>query len=145
MSTLKATNIAHGSSGSNNIVLDSGGDVTVTNDLLMNSDYGSATKVYGCRAFGILEQTDAHSWYINRGFNASITDLGDGHSGISFSFTMPDINYCVIGTQTFYTSTSTGARAVVVAANQTTTGFEIDTEDVDSFSVDTNVAIAVFR
>ena len=111
-----------------------------------NSGYGSASTAYGCRAFGILQQSGTHSWYINRGFSASITDLGVGHSQVGFSFTMPDVNYCVQMTHTQYTSNMTVAKCVIIASNQATTGFILETEDVDAGSIDLNgIAISVFR
>lgn len=65
MSTLSATNLKNASSGSNNIVLGTGGDTTITNNLTVsgtgnqsiagtlqfNSGYGSAATAYGCRAW----------------------------------------------------------------------------------------------
>lgn len=65
MSTLSATNLKNASSGSNNIVLGTGGDTTITNNLTVsgtgnqsiagtlqfNSGYGSVATAYGCRAW----------------------------------------------------------------------------------------------
>jgi len=47
MSTLNATNIKHGSSGTNNIVLDSAGNVTIGNDLSFNGNVANDLNVTG--------------------------------------------------------------------------------------------------
>jgi hypothetical protein len=65
MSTLSTTNLKNPSSGSNNVVLGTGGDTTITNNLTVsgtgnnsiagtfqfNSGYGSVATAYGCRAW----------------------------------------------------------------------------------------------
>ena len=61
-----------------------------------NSGFGSATTVYGCRAWVKLNQTGTQS-ISGSGGVSSITDLGLGHTQVNFATTMPDVHYAMVG------------------------------------------------
>lgn len=108
MSTLSATNLKNASSGSNNIVLGTGGDTTITNNLTVsgtgnqsiagtlqfNSGYGSAATAYGCRAWVNFNGTSTVAIRAS-GNVSSITDNGTGDYTVNFTTAMPDRNYSV--------------------------------------------------
>ena len=95
MSTVKSTNIAHLSSSTNNIVLNSSGHVSITNDLSFNSGYGSAVKAYGCRAWVNFNGTGTVAIRANANVSG-ITDNGTGDYTLAFSPVFSDADY--IGT-----------------------------------------------
>ena len=110
MSTLQTTNLKNPSSGTNNIVLGTGGDTTVTNNLTVsgtgnhsiagtlqfNSGYGSAATAYGCRAWVNFDGTTATpSTRRGSGNVSSVTKNGTGDYTVNFTTAMPDANYCV--------------------------------------------------
>ena len=111
MSTLSATNPKNASSGSNNIVLGTGGDTTITNNLTVsgtgnqsiagtlqfNSGYGSVATAYGCRAWVNFNGSGVVAIRAS-GNVSSITDNGTGDYTVNFTTAMPDANYCVFGT-----------------------------------------------
>jgi len=110
MSTLSATNLKHASSGSNNIVLDSSANATVTGNLTVsgtgnqsiagtlqfNSGYGSVATAYGCRAWINFEGTAATigTGRANGNMDA-VTDNGTGDYTVNFTNDMPDDDYAV--------------------------------------------------
>ena len=121
MSTIKTTNITHGSnSGTANVVLDSSGNATcannltisndatcsnnlsVTNDLSVDNDlkidagFGSTTTVYGCRAWIQFSQTGTQSIAASGGVS-SITDDGTGCTTVTFTTAMPDNDWAGVG------------------------------------------------
>ena len=97
MSTLRTTNLQHASSSSNNIVLDSSGHASITNDLKFNSGYGSAATAYGVRAWVNFNGTGTVA-IRDSGNVTSISDHGVGDYSLNFTNSMPDTNYCVLGT-----------------------------------------------
>ena len=113
MSTLAASNLKNASSGSNNIVLATGGDTTITNNLTVsgtgnqsiagtlqfNSGYGSVATAYGCRAWVNFNGTGTVA-IRGSGNVSSITDNGVGDYTINFTTAMPDANYSVTGIAT---------------------------------------------
>lgn len=108
MSTLSATNLKNASSSSNNIVLGTGGDTTITNNLTVsgtgnhsiagtlqfNSGYGSVATAYGCRAWVNFNGTGVVAIRAS-GNVSSITDNGTGDYTVNFTTAMPDANYAV--------------------------------------------------
>jgi hypothetical protein len=68
-----------------------------SNNLLMNSGYGSDAVAYGCRAWVNFNGTGTVAIRAS-GNVSSITDGGTGMYTINFTTAMPDANYCVIGT-----------------------------------------------
>ena len=132
MSTLRTTNLQHASSSSNNIVLDSSGHVTITNDLKINSGYGSATTVYGVRAWARINGTGTISEYGKAGFS-SITDQSTGVYRFNFTNTMPDTNYAVAGstdTNTVFQVSSTFNTGYIDTSIQNQSGSTADSDDV---------------
>ena len=108
MSTLAAVNLKNPSSGSNNIVLATGGDTTITNNFAVsgtgnnsiagtfkfNSGYGSVATAYGCRAWANLGSNGSIR---GSGNVSSVTKNATGDYTINFSTAMPDVNYSVAG------------------------------------------------
>jgi hypothetical protein len=100
MSTLKTTNIAHPSSGSNNIVLDSSGNATLATAKIttLADSAGSNTSTPAAIAAGI-----AKAWVnfngvgvvaIRASYNvSSITDNGTGDYTVNFTSALADANY----------------------------------------------------
>lgn len=95
MSTLSATNLKNASSASNNIVLGTGGDTTITNNLTVsgtgnqsiagtlqfNSGYGSVATAYGCRAwvnFNGTANTNLSGTYSQSGTTVTVTATAHG-------------------------------------------------------------------
>ena len=66
--------------------------VTVADNLLFNSGYGSAAIAYGCRAWVNFNGTGTPAIRAS-GNVSSLTDFGTGNFGINFSTNMPDANY----------------------------------------------------
>lgn len=105
MSTLQTTNLKNPSSASNNIVLGTGGDTTVTNNLTVsgtgnhsiagtlqfNSGYGSAATAYGCRAWVNFNGTTASPSTIRGSGNvSSVTKSGTGVYTVNYTTALPD-------------------------------------------------------
>ena len=109
MSTLAASNLKNASSGSNNIVLATGGDTTITNNLTVsgtgnqsiagtlqfNSGYGSVATAYGCRAWVNFNGTGTVAIRAS-GNVSSITDNGTGDYTVNFTTALADANYSAI-------------------------------------------------
>jgi len=66
--------------------------VTVADDLLFNSGYGSAAVAYGCRAWCSLNGTGTIA-IRGSGNISSVTDIGTGNYQYNFANAMPDVNY----------------------------------------------------
>jgi hypothetical protein len=71
--------------------------VTVADNLLFNSGYGSAVIGYGCRAWINFNGTGTPATR-GSGNVLSITDNGTGDYTINFTTAMPDANYSVSST-----------------------------------------------
>ena len=67
-----------------------------SNNLLMNSGYGSDAVAYGCRAWVNFNGTGTVAIRAS-GNVSSITDLNTGIYRVNFSTAMPDANYVVTG------------------------------------------------
>jgi hypothetical protein len=69
--------------------------VTVADNLLFNSGYGSAVVGYGCRAWVNFNGTGTVAIRAS-GNVSSITDNGTGDYTVNFTNAMPDINYSTV-------------------------------------------------
>jgi hypothetical protein len=92
--------------GTNELTVLSTG-VTVADNLLFNSGYGSAAIAYGCRAWVNFNGVGTVA-IRSSGNVTSITDNGTGLFTMNFTNAMPDINYSAVGS-TRRNSTSGGA------------------------------------
>lgn len=83
------------SNGTTELTVNSTG-VTVADNLLFNSGYGSAAVGYGCRSW---VNFNGNGTVAIRGSGnvSSITDNGVGLYTINFTNNMPDVNYSVAG------------------------------------------------
>ena len=71
-------------------------DLSVDNDLKIDSGFGSTTTVYGVRAW--IKFDGEGTVAINGNGNISaLTDNGTGDYTVTFSTAMPDTNYAVVG------------------------------------------------
>ena len=160
MSTLSTTNLKNPSSGSNNVVLGTGGDTTITNNLTVsgtgsnsiagtlqfNSGYGSVATAYGCRAWVNFNGTGTVAIRAS-GNVSSITDNGTGDYTVNFTTALADANYAVAG--------HCGSPGVVVgfihaptgsAGNKTASSLRMSTHLVSTAKFDaTFVDVAIFR
>ena len=154
MSTLSTTNIKNPSSGSNNIVLATGGDTTITNNLTVsgtgnnsiagtfqfNSGYGSVATVYGCRAWVNFNGTGTVA-IRGSGNVSSITDNGVGDYTINFTTALVDANYSAVGT-----SKDDGAGSYVpFITSQATSNVRIGTKSQSTVNDSGIVCVAIFR
>jgi hypothetical protein len=106
MSTLKTTNIAHPSSGSNNIVLDSSGNATLATAKIttLADSAGSNTSTPAAIAAGIAKAwvnfngTTASPSTIRASYNvSSVTKNASGDYTVNFTTAMVDANYVTTG------------------------------------------------
>ena len=67
-----------------------------SNNLLMNSGYGSDAVAYGCRAWVNFDASSGTPSIRGSGNVSSITDNGTGDFTVNFSNAMPDRNYVVL-------------------------------------------------
>ena len=158
MSTLATTNLKNASSGSNNVVLGTGGDTTITNNLTVsgtgsnsiagtlqfNSGYGSVATAYGCRAWVNFNGTGAVAIRAS-GNVSSITDNGTGNYTVNFTTAMPDTNYSVPASAKNTASSNADIR-VVGTYSLTTTSVGINTvSHLPAFADPVFVHLAIFR
>lgn len=139
MSTLSATNLKNASSTSNNIVLGTGGDTTITNNLTVsgtgnqsiagtlqfNSGYGSVATAYGCRAwvnFNGTANTNLTGTYAQAGTTVTVT--ATAHGLIAGSTVYADITSGtgVDGTYTVATVTDANTFTYTAGTSLTTSG-----------------------
>lgn len=71
------------------------GTASISGDMSFNSGYGSATVVYGCRAWVNFSGTGTVA-IRGSGNVSSITDNGTGIYTVNFTNAMPDVNYCAV-------------------------------------------------
>ena len=83
------------SNGTTELTVTSTG-VTVADNLLFNSGYGSAATAYGCRAW--VNYNGVANTIRASGNVSSVTDNGAGDYTVNFSTAMPDANYSIVGT-----------------------------------------------
>jgi hypothetical protein len=137
MSTLVTNAIKHGASGSNNVELDSSGN------LKFNSGYGSPEVAYGCRAWVNFNGTSTVAIRAS-GNVSSITDNGVGDYTVNFTTAMPDVNYSPCGT----TGATVANNVFVAGANAapTTTAYRLNTRTTSNTNGDMEyVNVAIFR
>lgn len=78
-----------------NGTLDVTGNATLKSDVLMNSDFGSATQGYAIRAWISFDASGTNQ---TRGSgNATMTDHGTGDFTMNFTTAMPDTGYSMVG------------------------------------------------
>ncbi len=126
MSTLKATNLQHGSAASPNIVLDSSGNASVANDLKFNSGYGSSATAYGCRAWVNFNGTGTVAIRAS-GNVTSITDNGTGDYTVNLTTAMPNVNYAISVSGAQGTDETNLGLGEVVPGAITTSSFKLRT------------------
>ena len=84
------------SNGTTELTVTSTG-VTVADNLLFNSGYGSAVIGYGCRAWVNFNGTGTVAIRAS-GNVSSITDNGTGNYTVNFTTALADTNYATVGT-----------------------------------------------
>jgi hypothetical protein len=110
--------------------------VTVADNLLFNSGYGSAAVAYGCRAW-INFNGQGTIAIRGSGNITSIADNGTGEYTVTLTNAMPDANYAPVASDFFYGETITGVL--------TTTTFKVYTYNQGSPVDASSVFVAVFR
>lgn len=166
MSTIATTNLKNPSSASNNIVLGTGGDTTVTNNLTVsgtgnhsiagtlqfNSGYGSAATAYGCRAWVNFDGTTATpSTRRGSGNVSSVTKTGSGAYTVNFSSAMPDANYATVVSGGQSVSASGAAANATQACSTSTTSVNIGSLNANTGAGSTQLQdfqfmyVAIFR
>jgi hypothetical protein len=114
-----------------------------SNNLLMNSGYGSDAVAYGCRAWVNFNGTGTVAIRAS-GNVSSITDNGTGDYTINFSTALADANYCPVGMGIDVS----GAQVIVRrgSAAQTTSACRVSSEQPGTSSADcSQVNVAIFR
>ena len=166
MSTLSTTNLKNPSSGSNNVVLGTGGDTTITNNLTVsgtgnnsiagtfqfNSGYGSVATAYGCRAWVNFNGTGTVA-IRGSGNVSSITDNGTGDYTVNFTTALADANYSMNVSSAFNGSlTNTTQNLVASIRDQVTSSCRVftascwNTSAANAVAHDTsNISVAIFR
>ena len=164
MSTLSTTNLKNASSGTNNIVLATGGDTTITNNLTVsgtgsnsiagtfqfNSGYGSVATAYGCRAWVNFNGTGTVA-IRSSGNVSSITDNGTGDYTVNFTTALADANYSVTGSVKEFDSTANSflgfsPAKVTVASAFTTSSVRVQPLSTGGSGTDAVVVcVAIFR
>ena len=114
-----------------------------SNNLQMNSGFGSSATAYGCRAWVNFNGTGTLA-IRDSGNVSSVTDNGTGNYTVNFSTNMPDINYCVAS------HGGGGSQGIPFVGSSTTTtlavgSFLVRTVDNSSFANLGMVCVAVFR
>lgn len=102
--------------GTNELTVLSTG-VTVADNLLFNSGYGSAAIAYGCRAWVNFNGTGTVAIRAS-GNVTSITDNGTGDYTVNFTTAMPDANYSTTG---FAWASNKNCCAIFLGPKTTTT------------------------
>ena len=129
--------------------------VTVTDNLLFNSGYGSAAVAYGCRAWVNFDGTTNTGGFCTirgSGNVTSVADNGTGDYTVNFTTAMPDANYAMIGTSNLgsggnFTTVVAPSRAdSPFTSTPTTSSFRLTSSPLSAGAQDaTFVSIAVFR
>jgi hypothetical protein len=142
MSTLVTNAIKHGASGSNNVELDSSGN------LKFNSGYGSPSVAYGCRAWVNFNGTSTVAIRAS-GNVSSITDNGVGDYTVNFTTAMPDTNYALASSGANVTATNVEvvwANTILTTSVRVITGLGDGNTTSSGSQVDGDVVfLSVFR
>ena len=126
--------------------LDVTGNATLKSDVLMNSDSGSVTQVYGIRAW-MRYRGDTNS-LDGSGNVSSVTDNNTGDFTMNFTTAISDANYAVIGEVGYNDSsintaiTSSGTHQ---APTTTTMRFCVGVNYNSSLSDERYISIAIVR
>jgi hypothetical protein len=141
------------SNGTTELTVTSTG-VTVADNLLFNSGYGSSVVAYGCRAW-VSFNAGSGTPVINASGNvSSITDDGVGLFTVNFTTAMPDINYSATASTNGFSSTNTNQYASIRhdggAPNsgttlKTTTGVSLCSGDGGTMRDGVDYNVAIFR
>jgi hypothetical protein len=115
-----------------------------------NSGYGSVATAYGCRAWVNFDGTTNTGGLCTIRASAGVTSVSDNGTGlytINLSITLPDANYCVIGTSSANSATSPRITSVAnYSAAQTTTSVRFVIQaDNGSVQDSGQVCVAIFR
>jgi hypothetical protein len=140
MSTLVTSNIKHSGSASNNVELDSSGN------LKFNSGYGSAAVSYGCRAWVNFDGTGTVA-IRSSGNVSSITDNGTGNYTVNFATALADANYSAVISIEKQSATGFDLCTVNTATTSTLvvrTGFGGQTTSYTNDDYE-NINVAIFR
>ena len=106
-----------------NGTLDVTGNATLQSDVLMNSDFGSATQVYGIRAWIAFKAAGGSNTVRGSG-NATITDHGTFDFTMNFTTAMPNTGYSMVGTAGYNSGIIVlGLTGSGTESSPTTTGF----------------------
>ena len=105
-----------------NGTLDVTGNATLKSDVLMNSDFGSATQGYAIRAWISFDAAGTNQ---TRGSgNATMTDHGTGDFTMNFTTAMPDNGYAMVGNAGYNSGqVMIGLTGAGTNSAPTTTGF----------------------
>lgn len=122
-----------------------------SNNLLMNSGYGSNAVAYGCRAWVNFNGTGTVA-IRGSGNVSSITDGGTGVFSVNFTTAMPDINYSISINASlafsvlniFSPGLNTGFNGAEVAPTTSSCSMYIATSDSSAFDPK-YVNVAIFR
>lgn len=103
----------HGANGNVSVF----NSLTVDNDLLFNSGFGSAAKAYGCRAWvnfdsSLVTNPGSMTGVRGNGNVSSVTDNGVGDYTVNFINPFPDGNYAFAGTAGSGSITAGTARVI---------------------------------
>jgi len=125
--------------------------LTVNGNLAFNSGYGSATTAYGCRLWINWNNVGVIAIRASGGVS-SITDLAVGATTVNFSFTMPDLNFCLCGIRqtltnypAFYDSFTNSYPPATPTALRTTTSVVMIGFDSGGAVDSPNCSLAIFR
>jgi hypothetical protein len=113
-----------------------------SNNLLMNSGYGSDAVAYGCRAWVNFNGTGTVAIRAS-GNVSSITDNGTGLYTVNFTTAMPDANY-----SSNVTGSSISTDGVMTAdwGNRSSSSLQLSTTNASGTRQDqTFISVAIFR
>ena len=146
MSTLATTNIKHASSASDNIVLDSSGNVRVTTLAdSAGSNTSTPAEIASGRAKAWVNFNGTSTVAIRASYNvSSITDNGTGDYTVNFTTAMSDANYA-----TTTNSWSTSSTGYLIYGKDgvlpTTSAVRLSTSSTGAFGDSEIVNVAIFR
>ena len=129
-----------------NGTLDVTGNTTLKSDVLMNSDSGSVTQVYGIRAW-MRYRGDTNS-LDGSGNVSSVTDNNTGDFTMNFTTAISDANYAVIGEVGYNDSsinTAITSSGIHQAPTTTTMRFCVGVNYNSSLSDERYISIAIVR
>jgi len=116
-----------------------------SNNLQMNSGFGSSATAYGCRAWVNFNGSGTVA-IRDSGNVSSITDNGTGDYTANFTNNMPDVNYAVNAISA-YSLTTNGALLVEIFGfnNQTVSGVRVQNRNSSANYDAVSIQLAVIR